>query len=58
MKTPNFKSGLQKIRDIKTPCLHPDHNPPSHISLPPGEYVHICPGCGEKRTFVVPNLFC
>lgn len=30
-------------------CIHPEHNPPMHICIPPGKkYVHICPGCGKK----------
>ena len=37
------------------PCNHPEHNPPSLISLPPGTYEHICPGCGYKTVFVVPD---
>jgi len=26
-------------------CRHPDHNPPSHMYLPNGQYEHECPGC-------------
>lgn len=44
---------LKKIKDLQKPCAHPEHNPPSHIVLQPGVYEHICPGCGEKKTFEV-----
>lgn len=27
-------------------CLHPEHNPPTHLAIPAGQrYRHICPGC-------------
>lgn len=28
-------------------CKSPEHNPPSHISLPPGVYDYSCPACGK-----------
>lgn len=35
-------------------CLHPNHNPPSHLSIPQGKrYVHVCPKC--KATCVIEN---
>lgn len=37
----------------KRPCQDPDHSPPSHMSLEPGVYEHICPTCGELVQFVV-----
>jgi hypothetical protein len=40
----------------KPPCNNPEHNPPSHIVLQPGEHTYQCPGCGEKVTFVVRRL--
>lgn len=44
---------LQKIGELKPPCNHPEHNPPSHMVLSPGIYRHICPSCGEGVEFVV-----
>lgn len=51
-------SGLRKIKDAPKPCLHPEHNPPSHIVLEPGTYEHTCPGCGYKTIFEVPYITC
>jgi len=51
-----IKSGLKKIADVPKPCLHPCHNPPSHIVLEPGVYEYTCPGCGKKITFEVPRI--
>lgn len=48
------QSGLRKIRDIKPPCLSPEHNPPNNIVLEPGEYEYICPACGHRVEFIVP----
>lgn len=40
-----------KYTDKKHPCLNPEHNPPTHLYIPPGQtYEHICPGCGKKTT--------
>jgi hypothetical protein len=40
------------------PCLHPEHDPPQHICLPPGIYEHKCPGCGRKVVFRVQGAYC
>lgn len=40
------------------PCLHPEHNPPNMIVLPPGRYKHTCPGCGHEQTFFVGGVYC
>ena len=48
--------GLKKVRDYSKACLHPEHEPPKHIVLSPGEYEHTCPGCGEIKRFVVPLI--
>lgn len=33
--------------DVKMGCTHPDHNPPMHIALRPGQKMtHTCDGCG------------
>lgn len=34
-------------------CQHPEHKPPTHMSLPPGIYEHECPACRDKQTFTV-----
>lgn len=34
-------------------CMHPDHEVPSMISLPPGTYEHECAGCHRIKKFVV-----
>lgn len=31
------------------PCLGKQHEPPTHLYVPPGEsFTHICPNCGKK----------
>ena len=37
------------------PCVHPSHDPPGMIVLPPGEHTYQCPGCGKEVTFTVPE---
>ena len=49
------------LRKIKTPsrqdkCLNAEHNPPSHIVLEAGTYEYICPSCGKKTIFEVPQI--
>lgn len=39
------------------PCTHPEHNPPSHMVLPPGMHVWVCPGCGREQTIAVPQHY-
>jgi hypothetical protein len=36
-------------------CIHPEHNPPHHILLPPGLYEYTCPGCGYTQPIRVPE---
>ena len=49
----------KKIADAPpTPCLHLEHNPPSHRVYEPGTYEHTCPGCGTKIIFNVPRIIC
>lgn len=49
-------SSTRKIKDFQDPCLHPEHNPPSHMVYSPGIYEHICPGCGKRMEFTVPII--
>lgn len=49
---------LRKVADLKPPCRHSEHNPPSMILLSPGIYEHVCPGCGQKSTFTVSGTYC
>jgi len=38
-------------------CRDPEHEPPTHISIPHGKgYRHICPSCG-KKTVLIPTQF-
>jgi hypothetical protein len=45
----------QEIKYIKSKtCLHPEHNPPMHIVIPPGSVLeHECPAC-KKITVIRP----
>lgn len=60
MKKDKKKGGLRKISDIKFKkrCLSPEHNPPTHMYLEPGEYEYTCPSCGHVTTFIVPEISC
>lgn len=34
-------------------CHHPQHEPPSHLYIPPGQgYRHVCPACGKTFTII------
>lgn len=51
------------MQDDKTPgffplpreygCHHPEHQPPSHLYIPPGQgYRRVCPSCGAVFTII------
>lgn len=41
-----MKPGFFDLPSSRT-CTHPEHNPPMHLYIPPGQgYRHVCPGCG------------
>lgn len=56
MKIDKFGS-LRKISEDFKPCLHPEHNPPSHIVLSPDRYEYTCPSCGKRTIFVVQGIW-
>lgn len=38
-------------------CMSPEHNPPTHLYIPPGEsYTHVCPACGKETVLRSPNI--
>lgn len=38
------------VNKIGKDCIHPGHQPPTHLYIPPGEvFEHVCPACGDKR---------
>lgn len=46
-----------KRRKTDDPCLDPEHNPPTHLYIPPGKtHVHICPTCGTTITVTTPLI--
>jgi hypothetical protein len=47
----------QKTWVNERPCMHPEHNPPSHIVLQPGLHVWVCPGCGQETSIAVPQYY-
>lgn len=59
-KTHKEKGGFEDddIYDDKfKPCMHPSHNPPMHLYIPPGKrYRHICPGCGMTIILRTPII--
>lgn len=52
-----LKKGTRKIIDIKKPCSHPEHKPPSYYIFEPGVYEHICPECGKRNIFIVNGIY-
>lgn len=54
----NKPGGTRKIKDAELPCMHPEHNPPSHMVYEPGTYEHTCPSCGKSMIFTVPLVWC
>lgn len=46
---------IRKIADLPKICSHPEHHPPSHVSLEDGLYEHTCPECGRTRRFRVDH---
>jgi predicted RNA-binding Zn-ribbon protein involved in translation (DUF1610 family) len=40
------------------PCLHSEHNPPTHWCPDPGIYEHKCPACGKTTIINVPYITC
>lgn len=39
------------MKEEKTRCPDPQHNPPKNLSA--GVYMHICPKCGKQQVFKV-----
>lgn len=53
----NYKreSGFEDL-DEEQPCIHPEHNPPTHLFIPPGkQYRHVCPGCEREVVLRSPQ---
>lgn len=37
-------------------CIHPGHNPPTGLYIPPGKgYRHVCPGCKTVQDVIPPQ---
>lgn len=48
-----------KDDDLPKPCLHPQHDPPGMIVIPPGhKMVHTCPACGQQSVCRPPDIRC
>ena len=48
---------IKKFAEERRTCRHPEHDPPSLISLSPGTYEHTCPRCREKCSFRVAGVY-
>jgi len=47
---------IEKIENDWKVCKHPEHNPPSHVSIPAGHrMVHTCPRCGDVTIVTSPS---
>ena len=51
----SFKKLEETNWNTKT-CKHPEHNPPSHIVLDPGNYEYTCPACLKTTIITIPIL--
>lgn len=49
---------FEDIKDwTKVVCRDPNHQPPSHICVPPGkQYRHICPTCSTETLVQIPGV--
>lgn len=48
---------LKKIDSSKPKiCKNPEHNPPMHIYLGPGDYEYKCPECGHMQIIHIPEI--
>lgn len=37
-------------------CIHPEHDPPTGLYIPPGKgYRHVCPGCKTVKEVIPPQ---
>lgn len=51
-------TGLRPL-PIERQCLNREHSPPSHLHIPAGhEWVHRCPGCGQKAVIQSSDTIC
>ena len=42
---------------MKKPCMHPGHNFPNMLVIPPGKvYKHVCPQCGKTTSCRGSNI--
>lgn len=46
---------IKQLKKYPVPCAHPDHTP-DKSGLEPGEYEHVCDGCGEKTLFTIESF--
>lgn len=38
--------GFEPLPELYAACGHPEHSPPMHLWIPPGQqYRHVCPRC-------------
>lgn len=59
-KDKDFKEkggGFFDLPKANLPCIHPEHNMPMHIHIPPSKgYRHICPKCGHQQIVIPPQI--
>ena len=58
-KTERPKGGFEPIPGYQRPCCHPEHKPPMHLWIPPGQqYRHVCPACGMVVIIRGSDIIC
>ena len=54
----NSTVGTRKIAEPPPPpCRDLQHDPAGMIVRDPGTYEHICPSCGKRQIFTIPQVF-
>ncbi len=54
-----FKIEKESEKWTKGICLHPEHNPPTHIVIQHGHIMHHkCPGCGRENHIKSQEYWC
>lgn len=46
-----------KVADTLKFCQSPEHNPLTHMVFEPGAYLHTCPVCGKKTSFIIAGTY-
>lgn len=58
-KLANKWKEIEKENWIDRICTSPQHQPPSHLYIPPGKiHIHVCPSCGQETPMMGKRIIC